>query len=307
MDVVVIDVAAALDGSTAPSRMLDRHGAVAQVWLDRLPALVEELCGRWRLRTTAMLVGGTSVVLRCRREEGSGAFLKVVPDVEITRIEAVALRAWGGHPGVVGLLDVDVDLGRGALLLEAIEPGLALSERNGTVPWDAVITLLRQLPAVPPPGALLPSLAERVDAGFRLWTRRRARLETDLLDAATMARSHSYALELAGSGPFWLLHGDLHPGNVLDGGRARGLVAIDPRPCLGDPNFDGIDWVHAGLDDIGQVAGRARMLAGRVPQFDRERLVEWGRATAAMPAVAHLLAGRLDQARPLLALAHSVP
>ncbi|MGH3899959.1 MAG: aminoglycoside phosphotransferase family protein, partial [Pseudonocardiaceae bacterium] len=153
----------------------------------------------------------------------------------------------------------------------------------------------------------LPSLADRVDAGFRLWSRRRARLTSGLLDAATMARSHSYALELAQGGPAWLLHGDLHPGNVLDGGRVRGLVAIDPRPCLGDPNFDGIDWVHAGLDDVGQVPGRARMLAERVPQFDVERLVEWGRATAAMPAVAHLLAGRIDLARPLLDLARSVP
>ncbi|MGQ0779255.1 MAG: aminoglycoside phosphotransferase family protein [Pseudonocardiales bacterium] len=301
----MIDVAAALYGSTAPGRMLDRHGAVAQAWLDRLPALVEELCLRWRLRTTAMLAGGTSVVLRCLREEGSGAFLKVVPHVEIARIEAVALRAWDRHSGVVGLLDVDPD--RGALLLEAIEPGLALSERDGTMPWDAVTVLLRQLPVGPPPGALLPSLVERVDAGFRLWTRRRARLETDLLDAATMARSHSYALELAASGPIRLLHGDLHPGNVLDGGRSRGLVAIDPRPCLGDPNFDGVDWVHVGLDDAGQVVGRTRMLAGRVPHFDIARLVEWSRATAAMPAVAHLLADRPGQARPLLALAHSVP
>ncbi|MGQ0774756.1 MAG: aminoglycoside phosphotransferase family protein [Pseudonocardiales bacterium] len=158
----MIDVAAALDASTAPHRMLDRHGAVAQVWLDRLPALVEDLCIRWCLRTTAVLAGGTSVVLRCLREEGSDAFLKVVPDVEIARIEAIALRAWDGHPGVVGLLDADLD--RGALLLEAIEPGLALSERDGTMPWDAVTALLRQLPVDPPPDTLLPSLAERVDA-----------------------------------------------------------------------------------------------------------------------------------------------
>ncbi|MGH3914875.1 MAG: hypothetical protein ACRDTC_15925, partial [Pseudonocardiaceae bacterium] len=103
------------------------------------------------------------MVLRCLREggreEGSAAFLKIVPDVEIARIEAIGLRAWHWHPGVVELLDAD--LNHGALLLEEIEPGIALSERNGPVrngpvrkvpvrnepvPWDVVIALLRQLP-----------------------------------------------------------------------------------------------------------------------------------------------------------------
>lgn len=44
-----------------------------------------------------------------------------------------------------------------------------------------------------------------------------------------------------------LLHGDLHPGNVLDGG-TRGLVAIDPRSCVGDPAFDVVDWVFWNVD-----------------------------------------------------------
>ncbi|OUC96640.1 hypothetical protein CA984_14275 [Streptosporangium minutum] len=44
------------------------------------------------------------------------------------------------------------------------------------------------------------------------------------------------------AGPAGLVHGDLHPGNVLDGG-PRGLVVIDPRPCVGDPAFDAVDWV----------------------------------------------------------------
>ncbi len=30
-----------------------------------------------------------------------------------------------------------------------------------------------------------------------------------------------------------LLHGDLTPSNILDGGHERGLVAIDPAPCVG--------------------------------------------------------------------------
>lgn len=307
----MIDIATAVDGGIA-ERLRDRHGAAAQDWVDRLPELVGELCARWSLRTVGLLAGGTSVVLHCLRADGSGAVLKIVPDTEIARSEAVALRAWAARRGVVDLLDAD--LAAGALLLAAIEPGVALSGRPGPLPWDDVLALLRDLPAPVPPDVALPSLAERVDAGFRLWARRRVRLDggpaaSALLDAATVARSHAYALDLARTwrGPDLLLHGDLHPGNVLDGGRGRGLVAIDPRPCLGDPDFDGIDWVHAGLDDPGRLPDRARWLAARVPRFDAERLTAWATATAVMPAVAHLLAGHTERARPLIALARSVP
>src|SRR5205807_4200451 len=48
-----------------------------------------------------------------------------------------------------------------------------------------------------------------------------------------------------------LLHGDLHPGNVLDGGPVRGLVAIDPMVCVGDPCFDAVDFALAGAGQEG--------------------------------------------------------
>ncbi|WP_375792226.1 phosphotransferase [Streptomyces rhizosphaericus] len=43
-----------------------------------------------------------------------------------------------------------------------------------------------------------------------------------------------------------LLHGDLHLGNVLGGGAERGLMAIDPKACAGDPCFDAVDYVVTG-------------------------------------------------------------
>src|SRR5262249_4910642 len=41
-----------------------------------------------------------------------------------------------------------------------------------------------------------------------------------------------------------LLHGDLTPSNILDGGARRGLVAIDPAPCLGSPQRRA--WTQSG-------------------------------------------------------------
>jgi streptomycin 6-kinase len=73
--------------------------------------------------------------------------------------------------------------------------------------------------------------------------------------------------------PAVLLHGDLHPGNVLDGGPGRGLVVIDPRPCVGDPAFDAVDWVFHRAKP-GEWAPRARALAAAMG-CDADRLWRW--------------------------------
>ncbi|MFI9816648.1 aminoglycoside phosphotransferase family protein [Saccharothrix variisporea] len=85
-----------------------------------------------------------------------------------------------------------------------------------------------------------------------------------------------------------LLHGDLHPGNVLDGG-ARGLVAIDPKTCVGDPCFDAMDYVVDGAGEEGVEARCAAVAAAC--GLDAERLMEWSRVNAVLAAVGHLTLG----------------
>ena len=75
------------------------------------------------------------------------------------------------------------------------------------------------------------------------------------------------------------MHGDLHPGNVLRGGPGRGVVAIDPRPCLGDPAFDAVDWVLAGGGGEAAVQNRIDRLAGYLDEVDADRV--WGMVSRA--------------------------
>jgi streptomycin 6-kinase len=88
---------------------------------------------------------------------------------------------------------------------------------------------------------------------------------------------------LATQGKGVLLHGDLHLGNALDGGPERGLVAIDPKACIGDPCFDAVDYVLAGAGHEG-VAARCERVAAACG-LDGDRLHEWSRATAPMAAI----------------------
>jgi streptomycin 6-kinase len=118
-----------------------------------------------------------------------------------------------------------------------------------------------------------------------------------------LRRGHELARELAAdAGERVLLHGDLHPGNVLDGGAVRGLVAIDPRLCLGDAAVDAVDWVFWAADDPGAWEPRSRDLAVALG-LDHERLWAWCAAFAGMLATAEAARGAsAHQVAALLAL-----
>ena len=89
---------------------------------------------------------------------------------------------------------------------------------------------------------------------------------------------------------------------MLDGGAGRGLVAIDPRPCVGDAAFDAVDWVFWAMDDPRAWEPRSRELATRLA-VDHERLWAWCAAFAALLAAARAARGaRGEQVRALLAL-----
>lgn len=205
----------------ARSRLLRRFGDDVTGWIDTLPDLIDTLTARWGLTVEQLMPGGTGVTFRC-----TTAVLKVTPDHDVAALEARALTAWADTRAVVDLLDTD--LARGALLLERITPGTPAAEPARVVP---------ALHTANPAG--FPPLRARVDFLFETLLTRRT--------GTYYATEHHRARKLAEDNvkPV-LLHGDMHPGNVLQG--PHGPTAIDPRACAGDPAFDWMDFVHDGHD-----------------------------------------------------------
>ena len=272
----------------ARRRLTDRFGAAAEPWFAVLPDLASRCCRRWDLDLDGAASGSTSRVFTGSQRGGRRVVLKLTPEPAIAAGEALALRAWADTPQAVDLLDADLDAG--ALLLEELRPGDRVSSWPRLPPLPATAALLTALRAAPLPVAgRLPSLAERLEFVFSLFAPRVADprvapfVPPDLLE-----RGRQAALRLAAGGPARLVHGDLHPGNVLDAGPARGLVAIDPRPCAGDPDIDASDWVLARAVSTGEVRDRIGRLAALVPGLDSGRLWRWCTALAVLGAVAHL-------------------
>ncbi|MFD2472272.1 phosphotransferase [Amycolatopsis silviterrae] len=271
--------------TAARTRLVSRFGPAAETWCDALPALVDRLCRQWNLTVAEARSGNTGRTLLCRDRENRLKVLKLCPDRAIATAEATALGSWAGLSRVVQILDADLD--HGAVLLEGLEPGTTLTERGADVPWNQIGELLADVHGVPAAGPF-PTQLERVRFMFGLAEQRlagspaEAHLPLKALHAG-LARSE----KLAASGPIALVHGDLHPGNVLDAGPERGAVAIDPRPCVGDPAFDAVDWAVLPL------AGGGALDDGinRLPHLDGDRVRAWCVALAPLVAMGPLRRG----------------
>lgn len=267
-------------------QLVARFGAGVDAWLDELPHLLDSLATRWQVELGAVIPQGRmSVVLRCLMPDGQPAVLKVSPDKERVANEAAALEKWrtAHTPSVYA-----VDESAGALLLEAIEPGTPLIDSSSYPPLESVADLLTSLHATGVPDLSYASLAQRVSYLFDMASRTYARRPelADVLSKDLYERGRRLATRLAEQvPPTALLHGDLTPRNILDGGTERGLVAIDPAPCLGDDlSFDAVDLLLWQADDVDVIVARAEELAPAI-DADGNRLLDWCIAFAGMVAL----------------------
>jgi streptomycin 6-kinase len=293
----------------ARQRLTARFGHEVEPWFDELPGVLSALAERWQFDLGAPIPrGSVSVVFRCRMADGRGAVLKASPDRARMAYEAAALDGWHTvHTPAVLALDERL----GALLIEAIEPGTPLVVSSTYPPLETLAELLNSLHASSVPDPSYPTVGQRVaylfDSSAELYERH-AEL-TALIPPELYERGRRLATRLAqNASPIVLLHGDLTPSNILDGGAERGLVAIDPAPCLGDAAFDAVDMILWQADDLETIEARAERLASAT-DTDVERLLGWCTAFAGMTALelATRGSGLRSRIEGLLGLAAQAP
>jgi streptomycin 6-kinase len=261
-------------------------GDFGRVWVDELPLRLERLRRRWDLDLGAPFEPGgvTSWVAPA----GPDLVLKVVVPHPEAAHEAAALRAWDGE-GAVRLLDEAPE--DHALLLERCRPGGALREAGR--PDDEVLDLAAgtavRLWRPVPDDAPYDRLAT-VMAAWAHMVEERAATVALALDNAMIAEGARLLRELphTAEGEV-LLHGDLHPANLLAAEREPWL-AIDPKPMRGDPAFDLPPLVLqagdplASPDPAAELDRRVRRVAAATG-VDPDRIRAWGIARSVEMAV----------------------
>jgi streptomycin 6-kinase len=281
-----------LDG-VARERLLDRFGPDAEPWCDGLAGLVAAYCERWRLELDEALSGGTSRVFLGRQGGDRPVVLKLTPDPSVAVSEAVALRAWARTPHAVDLLESEPEAG--VLLLDRVMPGTKAAALAALPSLEDFAELLAGLrDAQGQDVAALRSSAEGLDFIYRLIARRASDpYVSRFVPPDMVARGRERALELSASASDrGLVHGDLHLSNILDGGPARGLVAIDPRPSYGDRTWDAIDMALARVASAAELDDRISRMTALVPGLNGGRLHQWCQATAVINVVQFLFRRR---------------
>jgi streptomycin 6-kinase len=204
--------------------------------------------------------------------------LKLSPDPPFLARQAEALRLFAPGGQVPAVLAADT--GAGAVLLESIEPGTGADELPDPPTAQEWANLIGALHCAGPPPGYPRDLRGRCDEFFARIGGRLAEPQIgEYVRPADLDRgARRYGALLATQPTRVLLHGDLHLGNVLDGGITRGLVAIDPRACVGDPCFDAVDYLldGAGRDGVGARCDALAAASG----LDPDRLHAWCRDCA---------------------------
>lgn len=268
-------------------RLARRYGSGIEAWFETLPARLSDLMHEWHVELGPLIQrGSVSVVIACRLSDDAPAVLKISPDVRRIAAEGAALSSWRTRhvPKVIAQ-----HTEHGALLMEAIRPGTALDE-SGEVPSGSVLAeLVRALHQTAPAVTTVPPVADRIEALFRAGKANYARRPDlqELVPGALYDRGRRAAVALAAETSLAdqvVLHGDLTAANVLDGGTHRGLVAIDPAPCAGDPAFDTVDLLLWHVVDLAGLIARATDLAARL-DLSSERMIRWCAAFAPMEAL----------------------
>ncbi len=258
----------------------DEPGGAA--WLDRLPRLAEECAGLWSLHLGEPFEpASVSLVLPAELPDGTGAVLKLsFPEPESER-EADALAHWHGD-GAVRLLAHDAEAR--ALVVERCEPGTPLWQVPDEDEANRIAaSVLRRLWRAPPPEhgfrLLADEAARWAEELPRRWERLGRPFERRLLDeaVATLSELGPDQAEQV------VLHQDFHGGNILLS--ARGWLAIDPKPLVGEREFDTASllrdrrWELPRLDAERVVRRRLDLLASELG-LDRDRMRRWGIAHA---------------------------
>jgi len=191
---------------------------------------------------------------------GDDAVLKVTPpEDDESDEEGEALALWNGD-GAVRLLRRDAS--RRALLLERVRPGVdasGLGEEEATAIAVSVGLRLWQ-PAAAPFRWIGDHVPRWLDTA-----------ETEGHELVLLARELYTSLDVGRS---TLVHGDFHHHNLLDaGGR---YVAIDPKPMLGEPEFDVWPFLHNPLPYSMRLDVTERRLAAfAAAGLDQERMRFW--------------------------------
>lgn len=219
---------------TFKSNIISIYGDKGKAWLEALPKLVEEISLKWGLTGLQPVHNLSYNYVLSGFQGAQPIILKLGLDEEGLHREAEALRAFAGF-GAVGVLMEQ----EGIVLLERAIPGTSLKDSFSRGDQRAVqiaCQVAQKLHQAPLPERSFPYIRDWFKALDYSPEFIAARTPQDVRNqiAAYLEKVRDLRNKLLeNSSEPVLLHGDLHPENILQNG--EDWVAIDPKGVIGPP------------------------------------------------------------------------
>jgi streptomycin 6-kinase len=233
---------------------------------------------RWRLVPDGEAFSTHSSLLLPVQSNGAPAMLKIATVEE--EIRGASLMVWYAGDGAARVLAHEGP----ALLLERLSGQRSLVEMERSSRGNEatriicmVVAKLHAARAQTPPETLYP-----MARWFRQLEPAAERYGGVLTKSAAAAREL-----LALPRDNVPLHGDIHHGNILDGGE-RGWLAIDPKGVLGERGFDYANLFCHPEAMVAKAAGRLEQrieVVAKEADLDPKRLLTWILAYAGLKSV----------------------
>jgi streptomycin 6-kinase len=232
---------------------------MAPTELRRMERLAREIASEWGLSLAAPFERSNYSYVA---PAGEHAVLKIGADDGESLHEADALKLWAGS-GAVRLLGADRS--RCALLLERARPGTDLAILSDPAATETALEVASKLWVRA--GSPFRAVAEQLPAWIA-----QAQPES-VAGQRLLAEAHELHAGLVHR-PLVLIHGDLHHHNILDaGGR---YVAIDPKPMLGEPEFDVAPFLWNPLgSEMTLERSEQRLAVFAAAGLDQRRMRSW--------------------------------
>lgn len=258
------------------------HGEQGEAWLLAFPELLRNCEERWSLQIGEPFSLSFNFAAPVRLPDGREGVLKLGVPSKDFRSEAAALRQYGGD-GAVQVWEALPD--EGVLLLERAQPGKTLHTVKETEAVEAAAEIMRKL-RKPAPKEQEPF--QTVQGWFRGLERLREHYGGGTgpfpENIVELAEERLADLQLT-AGKLFLLHGDLHHGNILSA-RREPWLAIDPKGVIGEAEFEPSAFLMNHIDPAdpaAQIRLRVKLLADHAG-LDPQRVLAWAFCFAVLSA-----------------------
>lgn len=237
------------------SNMLNIYENKGKAWLDKLPESIQQISSKLSLRDLEPVPNLTYNYVMSGFQGNSPIILKLGPDSEALKREAIALKCFVKHGAAKIIAEDD-----GMLLLERAVPGISLKSYfpdKDMISVEIICKVIKKLhQAKLPKHYHFPHIKDWLSVLDKDWN-----LLSHYLQKARKLRDKL----LQSAEPDILLHGDLHHDNILQNGNS--WIVIDPKGVIGQAAYEAAAFIRNPIPDLLANENAEQIIQNRITTF----------------------------------------